>query len=363
MDAIDVEVVPLNESPDKGPIIKHIDAGASSGGSNPSSTRGTGVTEENSSPARAPVPNGPSAFRLKHAGDPQKFKPVEVPPAHKTLGPKGAFQTLKKSYLDTFAKKPKKSSHPELHSSRSLDHDVKKTAVEDPEPSTSLSHASFQKKVSKGFSAQFAQIFKGATARGKSKTPTNSTESVTKSTKSTKPTSTMAARTEKQPKITYSEPNRYFIENYKEVTEPIIFGDNEDLGMRHGVLISNCENVHIRITKKVNKVELDHCKKIVVSVPSVISACDIQHSNSCSLHIEQRCPGFAISNCQSLQLYLPRDNMEHVEIASSGDGSANVMLPTVEDPSEFEEHPIPFQFVHHFKNGKLVSEVSPLYTH
>ncbi|EZG44379.1 adenylyl cyclase-associated protein [Gregarina niphandrodes] len=164
--------------------------------------------------------------------------------------------------------------------------------------------------------------------------------------------------------ITFKEPNRYFIENVKD-EEVVLGGENGEhqLAMRHAVMISKCHNAVIHLKGKCNKVELDHCTKVTVIVPAVVSSVDMQKSASCEIHVEQRCPGISIDDCNSMSIYVPRDSMEFIEVASSGGGSANLFVPTEEDPTEFKEYPIPFQFVHKFKGSKLVSEVSPLYTH
>eukprot|EP01056_Protomagalhaensia_sp_Gyna25_P001668 Protomagalhaensia_sp_Gyna_25__1667@NODE_1869_length_1461_cov_44_116737_g1537_i0_p1_GENE_NODE_1869_length_1461_cov_44_116737_g1537_i0NODE_1869_length_1461_cov_44_116737_g1537_i0_p1_ORF_typecomplete_len382_score53_41CAP_C/PF08603_11/7_1e34TBCC/PF07986_12/1_4e06_NODE_1869_length_1461_cov_44_116737_g1537_i01211266 len=324
-----------------------------------------------------PQPHAASAFRLKHAGDPQKFKPVELPASPVKSAPKGAFHSLRKSYFDAFSWKPKKSTH--LKGSRSLSQDLTKdiggaatgTDVSDDTPAivgTSQSHAGLVKRtsrgLSKGISAQFASLFKGATSGMKRPKTSKPSDEITTDQTPPQPTSkSNMAPLDRPPKTTYLEPNRYFIENYKHLETPFLFGDEENVGMRHGILIGNCENATIHITKKVNKVELDRCKRVTLIIPAVISAIDIQQSDSCTIHILQRLPGLSISNCQSLSVYIPRENMEDLEIASHGDGSANIMVPSEEDPTDLVEHPVPFQFVHHFKGGKLVSQVSPLYTH
>eukprot|EP01055_Gregarina_sp_Pseudo9_P000985 Gregarina_sp_Pseudo_9__984@NODE_1632_length_1438_cov_68_210150_g1512_i0_p1_GENE_NODE_1632_length_1438_cov_68_210150_g1512_i0NODE_1632_length_1438_cov_68_210150_g1512_i0_p1_ORF_typecomplete_len266_score16_83CAP_C/PF08603_11/5_6e31TBCC/PF07986_12/6_6e03TBCC/PF07986_12/4_4e06DUF3222/PF11519_8/0_29_NODE_1632_length_1438_cov_68_210150_g1512_i0154951 len=252
-----------------------------------------------------------------------------------------------------------------FQSSRSLDQERSTDPVdgtETPEavPSTSQSHIYLHKKLSKGFSAQITSIFRGA---GNNSKKSKSTPKLEAGTSDKETESKMGGQENNTPKISFTEPNRYFIEHYKDLKEPLLFGDEQNASMRHGVLISKCENVVINITKKVNKVEIDHCKNVTVHMPAVIAACDIQHSDSCTVVVAQRCPGLSICNCQSLSVYIPRDNMEGLEVASSGDGSANILVPTVEDPSEHTEFPVPFHFLHHFKGDKLVSEVSPLYTH
>lgn len=167
-----------------------------------------------------------------------------------------------------------------------------------------------------------------------------------------------------QPKsmITFKEPNRYFIENVED--QEVVLGEGEhELHMRHAVMITKCKNAVIRLKGKCNKIEIDNCSKVGVEVTSVISSIDMQKSSSCDVHVSQRCPGLSIDDCTSMNIYIPRDCMEDLSVATSGGGSATLLIPTAEDPTEFKEYPIPFQFVHSFKDEKLVSEVSPLYTH
>eukprot|EP01054_Gregarina_sp_Poly1_P007014 Gregarina_sp_Poly_1__7013@NODE_381_length_9070_cov_57_218594_g309_i1_p3_GENE_NODE_381_length_9070_cov_57_218594_g309_i1NODE_381_length_9070_cov_57_218594_g309_i1_p3_ORF_typecomplete_len366_score45_36CAP_C/PF08603_11/3_2e32TBCC/PF07986_12/7_3e05_NODE_381_length_9070_cov_57_218594_g309_i142545351 len=361
--SVDIEVVPLCVSP-----VAHVpmDATYPVEGSVEDFRPVERAENEDKPPSNQPTAN----FRLKHATDPTKFKPVAVPgqtvntPSKQS--PKNAFQTFKKAYFDPLSKRmnTKKSnstgaSATGFQSSRSLDNEKVYDSEEGTPatvPSKSQSHLQLHKKLSKGLSAQLSSIFRGVATK-RSKPVPKIEHSI-----DAEPISRMAGD-EKTPSITFVEPNKYFIEWYKDLKEPLVFGDEQNAGMRHGLLVHKCENIVIHITKKLSKIEIDHCKKITVVLPSVISACDIQHSDSVTVKFEQRCPGLSIANCQSLSVYIPRDSMNDLEVASCGDGSANIMVPSLEDPTEYIEHPVPFQFVHHFKDDKLISRVSPLYTH
>lgn len=360
---VEVEVVPLGLSPVK---VAPIDA---------SFSEERDKRDEDIPPSNQATPH---SFRVKHAGDPTKFKPVEVPPeTPNKQSPKNAFQTFKKNF-DAFSRKislKKQPANPSgsttaaggFHSSRSLDHDKSGDLEETsdtgggvPPPTTSQSHIYLHKKISKGFSAQLTSIFKGAGVGASSKKPKSDVKT-DKAITSDKDDDTMAPKTEavvQEGKITFQEPNRYFVDGYKNWHEPI---EVDNAKMKDGILITRCENVTIKLPNKVTKIELAKCKQVNLFCPAVISSCDIQHTDSCVIEFTQRCPGLAISNSQSLKVYIPRDSMEGLEIASSGDGTANIMVPDKDDPSEYKEVPVPFQFVHHFKGEKLVSEVSPLY--
>lgn len=53
-----------------------------------------------------------------------------------------------------------------------------------------------------------------------------------------------------------------------------------------------------------------------------------------------------LSNSLPIQIYVPRDSVDFMEIATSGGGSATLLVAKKDDPADYDEIAVPFQFVH-----------------
>jgi len=131
-----------------------------------------------------------------------------------------------------------------------------------------------------------------------------------------------------------------------------------DAEMKHTVYIEKCDGATVVIKNKVKSVQITACKNIQVLVESCLSGVEITNCEKVKVQAVQTVPNFAIDKSNGVTIYLSKDSI-NAEFVTSKSGEMNVVVPKGEDDSE--EIPLPEQFVHRIKDGKITSEVSALY--
>eukprot|EP00397_Hematodinium_sp_SG-2012_P038478 GEMP01041863.1.p1 GENE.GEMP01041863.1~~GEMP01041863.1.p1 ORF type:complete len:158 (+),score=30.45 GEMP01041863.1:76-549(+) len=131
-----------------------------------------------------------------------------------------------------------------------------------------------------------------------------------------------------------------------------------EAGMKHAVCIDSCDGVTVIIKNKVKNVQILSCKNTQVVVESALSGVEITDSTKVKVQAIQEVPSFAIDKTVGVTIYLSKESLG-AEFVTSRSGEMNVVIPKGEDDSM--ELPLPEQFVHKIKDGKITSEVSALY--
>jgi len=147
--------------------------------------------------------------------------------------------------------------------------------------------------------------------------------------------------------------NAWFCENFGEGKTEI-----NDAEMKHTVYIERCNNATIMVNTKVKNVQIASCKDTQVLVHGAVSGVEITNCTKIKLQALHSVPSFAIDKSNGVTIILSKENMD-AEFVTSKSGEMNVLYPNAED--DYSELPLPEQFVHKIKDGKVTSEVSGLY--
>ncbi|KAG0472003.1 hypothetical protein HPP92_016549 [Vanilla planifolia] len=127
---------------------------------------------------------------------------------------------------------------------------------------------------------------------------------------------------------------------------------------KQSVYIYGCQDSVLQIKGKVNNITVDKCTKMGVLFKDVVAACEIVNSNGVEVQCEGSAPTITIDNTGGCQLYLSRDSMK-CSITTAKSSEINVMVPGAGPESDWEEHALPQQFLHTWKEEQFVT--SPVY--
>lgn len=159
--------------------------------------------------------------------------------------------------------------------------------------------------------------------------------------------------TKKPPKKELIDDAKWIINNFTEedVSEPITI----EAEKHQSIFVGNCSGVTLNIKGKANAISVSQASKMALVVDSLISGIDIIKSSKFGLQILGTVPMVNVDKSDEGSIYLSKDSVESdVQIFSSCSTSLNINVPEKDD---YEELPVPEQFKHTIKNGKLQSEV------
>ena len=124
--------------------------------------------------------------------------------------------------------------------------------------------------------------------------------------------------------------------------------------MSQSVFIGNCEDVTVILKGKANAVSVTGTRKTALVIDSLISGVDFIKSYKFGLQITGTVPMVSIDKCDEGSVYLSPATVDIILIFTCCATSLNVNVLKNED---YEELPLPEQFKHTIRDGKLVSEV------
>jgi len=131
-----------------------------------------------------------------------------------------------------------------------------------------------------------------------------------------------------------------------------------DADMKQTIYIEACHDATFIIKTKVKSVQIISCKNTQIVVESALSGVEITNCEKIKVQAVKNVPNFSIDKSNGVTIYLSEESLG-AEFVTSKSGEMNVVIPKGEDDSV--ELPLPEQFVHRFKDGKVTSEVSGLY--
>lgn len=145
--------------------------------------------------------------------------------------------------------------------------------------------------------------------------------------------------------------NKWFIENYEDVSDPIIIEGNKD----ESIFIGNCTNTIIQLKGKVNAISLNESDSTSVILDSCISGLELIKCVKFGVQVEQSLPQITIDKCDDGNVYLSKESLG-AELYTSCSTGINVNYPVGED-GDFVEFPLPEQLKHTFANNKMNTAV------
>ena len=69
----------------------------------------------------------------------------------------------------------------------------------------------------------------------------------------------------------------------------------------------------------------------------------------------------SIDKTDGFTVYFPRECSEHVRVLTSKSSDLNVSFPSLDDPEDWVERPLPEQYIHTIKGNAVHTDVSDIY--
>jgi adenylyl cyclase-associated protein len=124
------------------------------------------------------------------------------------------------------------------------------------------------------------------------------------------------------------------------------------------VYLYNCDGITVKINGKFKSLVLDKCERCAVVYDTLISSAEMVNCKKIQLQVNGVCPVFTIDKTVNVLIWLSKESLDVSTFTTSLSSEMNVSFPDGDDQKEV---PIPEQYVHKLKDGKLSSEVSDLY--
>lgn len=132
--------------------------------------------------------------------------------------------------------------------------------------------------------------------------------------------------------------------------------------MKQSVNAFHCIKGSLAIEGKLNSVVLQDCKKFNVQVDSVIGGIELINSQGVHIYLTGKVATIMVDKCEDVQIHLSAATLKELnggkdlKLVTCKSGSVNVEV--VQENGDEKEMPVPYQFVSHIENGKLVTQPS-----
>ena len=120
-----------------------------------------------------------------------------------------------------------------------------------------------------------------------------------------------------------------------------------------------CSGCTITVKGKCKSIILDQCKKVSLYFDAAMATCEVVNGQNIHVHCSQKVPSVAIDQTDGIVVHLPESSMDTSVVASK---SSEMNISWMDADGELVEKPIPEQYVHTVKNGRVTAEVSDLYS-
>lgn len=226
-----------------------------------------------------------------------------------------------------------------------------------PPPSTLFSTETTSSRPKQGMSAVFQEISSKPVTTGlrrvtddmKTKNRTDRAGVVTSTEKESR-TSSFSFSKAGPPKLELQMGRKWAVENQIGKKNLTI----DDCDSKQSVYVFGCKDSVIQIKGKVNNITIDKCTKMGIVFSDVVAACEIVNCNGVEVQCQGSAPTISIDNTAGCQLYLSKDSLQ-TSITTAKSSEINVLLPGEGADSDWEEHALPQQYVHVFKDGHFVT--------
>lgn len=163
------------------------------------------------------------------------------------------------------------------------------------------------------------------------------------------------AETRKPAKMELVDGSKWIVENFTETdvnpNQPIVI----EAEMHQSVFIGRCSGITVQVKGKANAISVSETRNTGIVVDSLISGIDIIKSFKFGLQIVGSVAMISVDKSDEGSIYLSEESIAaNVQVFTSCATALNVNVMKNDD---YEELPIPEQFKHSVKNGRLVSEI------
>lgn len=180
---------------------------------------------------------------------------------------------------------------------------------------------------------------------------------------SAKPGTSVKPLAPSKPSVVKAEPkltgDKWKLEGLLNVPEPVKISITE---MKQSVSVFNCQKGSLAIEGKLNSVVLHDCKKFQTQVDSVIGGIELINSQGIHLFLMGKVATITVDKCEDVQIHLSEATLKELnggkdlKLVTCKSGSINVVV--IQENGDEKELSVPYQFVSHIENGKLVTQPS-----
>jgi len=133
----------------------------------------------------------------------------------------------------------------------------------------------------------------------------------------------------------------------------------EITNMKQMVYIYGCIGATITIKGKCKSITIDSCSKTKVYFDEVFASCEAVNSKQIHIQIAVNCVSLALDKVDGMTVFVPESSMG-IEVTAAKISEINLQWNDAE--GELVEKPIPEQYVHRIKDGKVTVDTSDLYS-
>jgi len=141
------------------------------------------------------------------------------------------------------------------------------------------------------------------------------------------------------------ENKKRFVENLDGKTDIVI----DQVEIKHSIYIYKCKNCLVTVKGKVSSVALDSCTKTGVIFDTAVVSLEMVNCKGTKAQVNVSVPSITVDNTSGATIFLAKD-AQGAEVYTSK--STEVNLNVAKEDGDFQETPIPSQFVTKFTNGK-----------
>ncbi|VFQ71853.1 unnamed protein product [Cuscuta campestris] len=128
----------------------------------------------------------------------------------------------------------------------------------------------------------------------------------------------------------------------------------DDCDSKQSVYIFGCKDSVLQIQGKVNNITIDKCTKMGVVFSDVVAAFEIVNCSGVEVQCQGVAPTISVDNTSGCQLYLSKDSLE-ASVTTSKSSEINILVPSTGPDADWDEHALPYQYVHVYKDGQIIT--------
>ncbi|XP_031131570.1 cyclase-associated protein 1 [Ipomoea triloba] len=128
----------------------------------------------------------------------------------------------------------------------------------------------------------------------------------------------------------------------------------DDCDAKQSVYIFGCKDSVLQIQGKVNNITIDKCTKMGVVFSDVVAAFEVVNCSGVEVQCQGVAPTISVDNTSGCLLYLSKGSLE-ASITTAKSSEVNILVPGAGPDADWEEHALPQQYVHAYKDGQFIT--------
>ncbi|GAA0146782.1 actin or actin-binding cytoskeletal protein [Lithospermum erythrorhizon] len=127
-----------------------------------------------------------------------------------------------------------------------------------------------------------------------------------------------------------------------------------DCDSKQTVYVFGCKDSVLQIQGKINNITIDKCTKTGIVFKDVVAACEVVNCNGIDVQCQGSAPTISVDNTSGCQLYLSKDSLK-ASITTAKSSEINVFVPGASPDDDWEQHSLPQQYIHKYKDERFVT--------